>query len=65
MDSHVTGWRGKKIIVILACLSQVVIVERWLLRLFAVSATLSEEEESGYRRPEGKDKGTTEPRRRK
>lgn len=59
------GGEGKKNIVILACLSQVVIVERWLLRLFVVSAALSEEEESGYRRPEGKDKGTTEPRGRK
>lgn len=33
--------------------------------MFVVSAALSEEEESGYRRPEGKDKGTTEPRGRK
>lgn len=53
---------GEKIIVILACLSRVVIVERWLLRLFVVSAAFCEEEESG---PKGKDKGTTEPRRRK
>lgn len=32
--------------------------------MFVVSAVFSEEEEkSGYRRPERKDKGTTEPRR--
>lgn len=57
---------GKKIIVILACLSCVLIVERWLLRLFVLLAGLSEEEleeKSGHRRVEGKDKGTREPRR--
>lgn len=56
MDGYVTGRRQKKIIVIAACLSRVVIVERWLLRLFVVSAALGEkeeEEESGYRRLEG------------
>lgn len=58
------GGEGEKIIVISACLSRVVIVERWLLRLFVVSAALSEEEEkSGYRRPERRDKGATEPKR--
>lgn len=68
MDSYVTGWREKNI-VISECLSCVVIVERWLLRLFVLSAVLSEEEEDeeeyGYRRLERKDKGTGEPRRSK
>lgn len=30
--------------------------------MFVVAAALSEEEESGYRKPEGKDKRTTEAR---
>lgn len=36
---------GKKIIVISPCLSRVVTAERWLLRLFVVSAALSKREE--------------------
>lgn len=59
-DSNVNVWRGRKKSVILACLSHVVIIERWLLRLFVVSAALSEEEESGYRRLKRKDKRTAE-----
>lgn len=47
----------KKIIVVSACLSRVVTAERWLLRLFVVSAALRErEEEPGYRRVGEKDK---------
>lgn len=57
------GSKGKEMIVISVCLNRVVTVEKWLLKLFAVSDALSEEEGCGYSRLE-KTRRTTEARRR-